>query len=284
MKNIVVTGGSGGAGGFVVGELVDRGYSVRVVDRVAPEDRSLAFFHADLTKYEEVQAALEGCDAVVHYAADPEPDFDFVAGAEKFKNNTLATYNVFNVAACQQVKKVVWASSETVLGFPFDKVSPNYFPVDEAHPPIPQNSYAMSKVLCEELARHMNRLYGVPFIALRLSNVLFTDPNHKASYAHVPEYWSDARSRMFNLWGYIDARDAALCTRLALESNISGVEEFIVAASDSIMDRPSRLLAQEVFPNTPVKAGLGEFETLLSIEKARKLLGFVPRFSWRDEV
>ena len=284
MRNVIVTGGSGGSGGFVVGELVDRGYVVRVVDLVEPSDRSLDFVRVDLTDYNAVRRAFEGFDAVVHFAADPEPDFDLAAGAGKFRNNTLATYNVFNVAAAIEMKKVVWASSETVLGFPFEVAAPSYFPVDDDHPLIPQNSYAISKVLCEQLARHINRLYKTPIFALRLSNVLYTDPHHRASYALVPGYWDDPRSRKFNLWGYIDARDAALAARLALESPLTGADEFIIAASDTIMNRPSAELVEAVFPGTPLKPETGTFETLLSIDKARRALGFSPRFSWRDEV
>ena len=119
-------------------------------------------------------------------------------------------------------------------------------------------------------------------IGLRLSNVLYTGSSHPHNYHHVPGYWSDPLSRKFNLWGYIDARDAARCTRMALESDITGAENFIVAANDTIMNRPNSELMNAVFPDVPIKAGTGDFETLISNDKARKMFGWEPFYSWRD--
>ncbi len=124
--------------------------------------------------------------------------------------------NVFLAAADRKVDRVVWASSETTLGLPFD-VPPLYAPVDEAHYPFPTSTYSLSKVAAEAMAEQVSAWSGIPFVALRLSNVL--DPE---DYQAFPDYWPDAMSRKWNLWGYIDARDAASAFRLALESVTTG--------------------------------------------------------------
>ena len=281
MKKIAVTGGSGGAGRYVVEELIDKGYDVVNLDMAQPRFESNAHFIAvNMTDYGSVFSAMHGCDAVVHLAANPEPDFDHVTGADRFKNNGLGAYNVFQAAIALKMKKVVWASSETVLGFPFEQNKPEYLPADENHI-HPQNSYALSKVTTEELARQMNRLYGMPFIGLRYSNILYTHTEHPANYEAILSYWDDLGSRKFNLWGYIDARDAAVAARLALESDITDAQTCIIAAEDTIMNTPNQQLVDAIFPGTPIKAGTGEFESLISIEKAKTLLGFKPQYTWR---
>ena len=226
--------------------------------------------------------AFEGIDAVVHYASHPEPDFDFSTGAQRFHNNTLCTYNVFNAACALQMEKVVWASSETVLGFPFDTCLPDSIPVDESHSLKPQNSYSLSKVICEELAHYMNKLYGVPFIGLRLSNVLYTDTRQRHSYVKIPSYWNDLSSRKFNLWSYIDARDSARATRMALESEISNSENFIIAAADSIMCQTNPELIDAVMPGVPIRDDHRDHQSMISSSKAARLLNWEPEYSWRD--
>lgn len=284
MKRIAVTGGSGGAGRYVVQELLEHGYEVVILDRVPPEENVAPCRTIDLTNYGTTFAALYGVDAVAHFAAQPEPDFDFITGAERFHNNTMVTYNIFQASAALGMKRVVWASSETVLGFPFERVRPERFPVDETQALKPQNSYSLSKVVCEALARQMSSLYEMSIIALRFSNILFQGTDHSANYANIPSYWSDPFSRKFNLWGYIDARDAARCTRLALESELAGAEEFVIAARDTIMKQTNQELVDAVFPGVPIAPDTGPHQSLLSGAKAEKLLSFKPQYSWRDYI
>jgi nucleoside-diphosphate-sugar epimerase len=104
-------------------------------------------------------------------------------------------------------------------------------------------------------------------------------------YAQFPGFDADARARSWNLWGYIDGRDGAQAVQLALEHcarGAGGVEVFVIANADTVMSRSSAELAAEVFPDVPVTRALGEHETLLSIEKARRVLGYAPAHSWRD--
>ncbi len=173
---------------------------------------------------------------------------------------------------------MVWTSSETTLGLPFD-VPPKYAPIDEAHYPYPTSTYALSKVVGETLAEQISGWSGIPFVALRLSNV-----HTVADYARVPSYWADPHVRKWNLWGYVDARDVAAACRQSLEASLEGAPSFIIAAADTIMNRPSADLLAEVFPGVPLTRDVGQFETLLAIDAAREVLGYGPRHSWRDHV
>jgi nucleoside-diphosphate-sugar epimerase len=275
MKKIVVTGGSGKAGRAVVRDLLTHGYEVLNVD-LAPSREPLAtFLKADLTDLGQTYEVLRDADAVVHLAAIPAPGL--VPDELTFRINMSSTYNVFIAATALKLQRVVSASSETTLGLPFDRQKPIYAPIDEAHPLFPESSYALSKVLGEEMARQMNRWTGVPFVSLRFSNIM--EPE---DYQRFPSYWTDARLRKWNLWGYVDARDVALSCRLGLEADIQGAEHFIIAAGDTVMTRPNKALMAEVFPGVPLRDGVGDFETLLSVKKAGQLLGYQPAHSWRD--
>jgi nucleoside-diphosphate-sugar epimerase len=188
-------------------------------------------------------------------------------------------FNMLNGAVNAGLSRVVWASSETTLGLPFSDVAPEYLPVDEQHYPRSRTAYALSKVVSEAMAVELNRWSGIPMVALRLSNVYEVH-----EYDLLPTLWDDVRARDFNLWAYIDVRDAASSCRMALEADVSGAESVIIAAADTIMTRPTRELLAERFPDVPVRRELGEFETLLSIDRARELLGWEPGHSWRDEL
>jgi nucleoside-diphosphate-sugar epimerase len=172
---------------------------------------------------------------------------------------------------------VVWASSETVLGLPFD-TPPPYVPIDEEYPGRPESAYSLSKLVGEEMAKQFCRWDPeLKIIGLRFSNIM--EPE---DYARFAGFQDDSRKRKWNFWGYIDARDAAQAVRLALEAKIKGAEVFIIANADSVMRRDNQSLLKEVFPNVPHKRSFGPNETLLAIDKARAVLGYKPSHSWRD--
>jgi len=275
MSRVVVTGGSGKAGRAVVADLLAHGEDALNVDLVRSDAFECDQLVADLTDYGETVEALRGAEAVVHLAAIPAPGLR--PDATTFDVNTTSTYNVFSAATTLGLDRVVWASSETVLGLPFERERPAYAPIDEEHPPYPEFSYALAKLVSEEMARQFNRWTGIPFVGLRFSNVM--EPH---DYARFPTFWDDPELRRWNLWGYVDARDVAQSCRLALGSELGGAEVFIVAAADTVMNRPSAELMAEVYPDVEIRGELGEFETLLSIAKARRLLGYEPGWSWRD--
>jgi nucleoside-diphosphate-sugar epimerase len=274
MKKIVVTGGSGKAGRAVVRDLVEHGYEVLNVDVLPSREPLAPFLKIDLTDLGQTFEALHGATAVVHLAAIPAPGLQ--ADEVTFRTNMTSTYNVFTAALKLGLERVVWASSETTLGLPFDREKPAYAPIDEQHPAYPESSYALSKILSEEMAHQMNRWSSIPFVGLRFSNIM--EPQ---DYERFPGFWQDARLRKWNLWSYVDARDVAQSCRLGLEANLTGAEVFIIAAADTVMNRPNAELMAEVFPDVPLRAGTGDFETLLSIDRARERLGYAPAYSWR---
>lgn len=283
MTTVAVTGSSGKLGRHVVRDLQDHGYGVVALDRVPdPDSPAAAAVRVDLTDHGQVLEALtgvdgrhDGVDAVVHLAAIPAPGL--ATNATTFANNISATYNVFAAARTAGIRNIVWASSETVLGLPFD-TPPPYIPVDEAYPVRPESTYSLVKSLEEEMARHFTRwVPDMKMIGLRFSNVM--DPD---DYARFPGFDADPALRRWNLWGYIDGRDGAQAVRLALEHQAAGVDVFVIANADTVMSRRSADLAAEVYPGVAVTRELGEHETMLSIDKARRVLGFEPRHSWRD--
>lgn len=275
IRKVVVTGSSGKAGRAAVKELTTQGFEVTGVDlNVAPPDLGAPSVQADLTDLGQVFEVLVGADAVVHMANIPAPGL--YAPGRTFTENITSNYNVFSAAVDFKLKRVVWASSETTLGLPFD-TPPRYAPVDEAHYPVPESSYALSKVASETIAEQFARWSGIPFVGLRFSNIL-----NPAAYQAFPEYWQDATARKWNLWGYVDEQDVAQSCHVALTANTQGSENFTIAAADTVMNRPSRELMAEVFPDVKVANDLSEFATLLAIDKARDMLGYHPQHSWRD--
>lgn len=277
---VAVTGGNGKLGRNVVRRLRQDGHEVTSLDRAG--SREPGFAEVDLRNYGQVVDVFlgledrhSGFDAVVHLAAIPAPGL--APDAATFENNMQATYNVFQAARRAGIKKIVYASSETVLGLPFD-VDPPYIPVDEEYPARPESTYSLVKHLEEQMAVQLTRWDPeLSITGLRFSNVM--DPE---DYEEFPGFDADARLRKWNLWGYIDGRDGAQAVARALEHGTPGFEAFIIANEDTVMSRSSASLAAEVFPGVPVTKDLGEHETLLSIDKAKRLLGYAPEHSWRN--
>ena len=286
MARVVVTGGAGKLGRACVAELVRAGWDVVVFDRARPpagsETTGAVYLPIDLTDYGQVLDAMSGLeenysrvDALVHLAAIPAPGK--VPDHATFMNNIGCTWNVVSAARRVGITNIVWASSETVLGLPFE-TPPPYIPVDEEYAPRPESTYSLVKTLEETMAVQLCRWDpALKMIGLRFSNVM-----EPADYARFPSFDDDPGSRKWNLWGYIDARDGAQAVRLALESDLTGTEIFIVANADTVLSRPNAAVIEEFFPGVEVRDGIGEHETLLSIDKAKRLLGYHPAYSWRD--
>jgi nucleoside-diphosphate-sugar epimerase len=285
---ICVTGAAGKAGRATVLELREHGYEVVATDlAVTADDLATGVLKADLTDYGQATEVLRGAGAVVHLANIPAPGRS--TPAVTFNDNVAMNFNVFHAAAALGLTRVVWASSETTLGLPFgggqeevpgmEGEPPRYAPVDEDHFPFPTTTYALSKVASETIAAQIARWSGIPFVGLRISNIM-----EPPDYRRFPSYWPDPQLRKWNLWGYVDVRDVAAACRLGLEADVTGSQNVIIAAADTVMNRPSREVLAEVFPGVPVTREIGEFGTLLAIDRARQVLGYEPRFSWRDEI
>ena len=273
---IVVTGGTGKGGKWVVRERREAGHDVLNVDvrhDGSPHGQCLV---ADLTDLGQALDALSGAEGVVHFAAIPAPELRPVG--ETFRINAMSTWNVFAAAEMHRLRRVVWASSETVLGLPFD-TPPTFAPIDETIELRPESSYALSKLVGETMAAQFARRTGIGFVGLRISNIM--EPE---DYERFPTFWDDAHLRKWNLWGYVDARDVATAARLGLEADTRGSEICIVAAADTVMTRPSADLMAEVFPTVPLQRPIEGRETLLSIGHAQHLLGYAPAHRWADHI
>jgi len=284
MTTVAITGAAGKTGRVVVRHFLEQGFDVVPVDSAGlaggygefARDVGVGLVRADLTDYGQTVDILQGADAVVHLAAIPAPGL--YPASTTFLDNTAMNFNVFSAAQLLKITKVVWASSETTFGLPFD-VPPRYAPIDEEHYPLPTSTYALSKVVGETMAVHFAEWTGGSFIALRLSNV-----HLESEYHRVTGYQDDFSLRRWNLWGYVDARDVGQACRLAVTTTLPGAHSFIIAAADTLMNASNAELLADQFPGVELKRSVGDHETLLAIDKARELLGYEPQFSWRNLV
>lgn len=231
------------------------------------------FFKADLTQVGEAMDLLVGADAVIHLTNIPADGIH--TDTFTLNQNLLMNTNVFMAAWKLGVKRIVWASSETTLGLPFDEV--RYVPVDEAHYPLPNSTYSLSKVMTETMAAEVSRWAGIPVIGLRFSTIFTPD-----DYVMQPSFATTPEARRWNLFGYIDSRDVASSCEAALTARLEGAHSFIIAADDTILDVPTREALGRIHPHLHVPDEVAEFGTLLSNRAAADQLGWRPRHSWRE--
>ncbi|MFD9488452.1 NAD-dependent epimerase/dehydratase family protein [Streptomyces sp. NPDC059991] len=278
---VAVTGGLGRIGRAVVAELGGHGYETVRIDVSPMRGQSGGYRRADLRELWQAVDALDGVDAVVHLAATGVPDSHTLhpelAEGATYTANTASTYNVFQAAAVHNIRRVVWASSETVLGPPFQVAGPSCLPLDERHPLCPETSYALSKAAGEAAARHFAHRYAMTLVALRFSVVM-----DQAEYAALPEYWAEPERGRWNLWSYVDLADVAVSCRLALAAPVDGALALTVAAPDTLSNRTTAELLDTFCRGVRVTRSLGAFESLQCSAKARALLGGCPARSWRD--
>lgn len=280
MKKVVITGGSGLLGPSVVEEFVRSGYHVLNVDQKLPDHPICETVIADLTNLGEAYDVLIGADAVVHLAAIPRA---YMAPTDvTFQNNAMTTFNILEAAGSLGIKKAVITSSESIYGIVFSKnnLAPQYVPVDESHPTLPEDSYGLSKITNEKSAEMIHNRTGMQVVSLRIGNVITP-----AMYKNFPDFINNPEERKGILWSYIDSRDAATAYRLAVEKDGLGTAVLNVAADDSSMNVKSNALMKINFPEvTDFRAELSGYQTLLSNKKAKEILGWEPKYNWRDEV
>ena len=289
---IFFTGGSGKAGKHVATHLADQGHQVTNADLVALGDPRVADLRVDLTDAGETYSALAGLatmdeldlpekpayDAVVHFAAIPRillaPD------ATTYATNVLSTYHVLEAATRLGIDKIVFASSETTYGVCFAQGErrPLYVPVDEEHPTVPEDAYAMSKVAGEVTARSFQARTGTDVYGLRINNVI--EPHEYAEL--FPAFLEDPALRRRNIFAYIDTRDLATMTQRCLEVDGLGYEVFNVANADLSVAATSQEVRDRFYDGVEVRREMGRDETFYAIDKARELLGWTPEHSWRD--
>ena len=291
---ILFTGGSGKAGKHSVAYLLEQGHSVLNLDQVNLGHSQVLTRFADITdagqvfdvmgsyaNYDELAqgAGVPKFDAVVHFAAVPR--LLMTSDNECYRVNTLGTYNVIDAAIKMGVRKVIFASSETTYGICFadGEVKPDYLPIDEEHPTIPEDSYAMSKVVNEATAQSFQRRTGIDIYGLRINNVI--EPHE---YVEIfPAFMKDPDLRRRNIFSYIDARDLGQMVQKCLQTDGLGYQVFNVSNDDHSVGLTSEELIKTYYQHVPLKTN-DILKSFYSNEKAKRLLGFKPEYSWRDYI
>ncbi|KAH9920775.1 uncharacterized protein B0H18DRAFT_956908 [Fomitopsis serialis] len=293
---VVVTGGSGKLGRATVVDLQQHGWQVINIDRAPPPKdapKNVIYMYTDLENMGQVMENLIEVDtkykapvAVVHLAALPAPGM--AASSTQFQLNVMATYNILEASRKLGIKNLVLASSETLLGLPFAPWIPDYIPVDENSPRRPESAYSLSKLVGEVMAEEYCRWDPTTkVISLRFSNVqALEDYKDFDGWQHDPKLrkwkwhfgWDFACAG--SLFGYIDARDGAQAIRKGLESKATGHHQYLIANSNTTMRKPNSEIVPLCFPGVPYTPTKGSNDTLLSIEKARKELGYEPQHNW----
>jgi nucleoside-diphosphate-sugar epimerase len=276
---VVVTGGSGLLGTWVIKDLMEHGYEVTSVDVKHPKEAVCKSIAADLNKYEEVYEFLQGADAVIHAAAIPSPNSH--PNEITFSNNVISTYNILEAAAALGIKKVVTASSESSYGFAYAKypLEPQYVPLDEEHPQLPQECYGLSKIVNEITGDMFSRRDQMQIVSFRFCIIIAPD-RYKDFLrdVHTPEL----KKRL--LWNYIDARDAASACRLAIEAEGLGSVALNIVADTTCMDVKSMDLLKACYPDTEIREEIQGFDAISSNKKAKQLLNWQPVHHWRDQI
>lgn len=277
-KRIVVTGGSGKAGKWIIKDLIEHGYEVLNLDWKLPEERLCQTLIVDLNDLGQVHNALsqlsirdrQPVEAVIHFAAIPEA---FIYPNDvTFRNNVMNTYNILEAAANLNISKVVLASSESSYGIVFANqfFAPNYLPIDESHPQLSEDSYGLSKMVNEMTGEAFHRRTGMQVISFRLGNIL--EPK---DYPRVRQTFETPEERVRILWSYIDVRDMAAACRLAVEKDGLGAQAIILAADDTSTNLPSEELINQFMPELAEYAEqLPGRASFLSNAKLKEMLGW----------
>jgi nucleoside-diphosphate-sugar epimerase len=275
---IVVTGGAGRLGRLVIRELEAAGHTCLSLDRVATAGPMGSSWVADLTRAGDIYQALRGADGVIHLAAWQAPGL--TADTETFSNNVSATYNVCKAASELGVDRVVLASSVAAYGYIYapQMPPPAYLPLDEEHPCIPQDPYGLSKLVGEQIADSFARLRPTSIVSLRLAGI-----NFDLNYEQFAGRWQTPTLRLGGFWSYVDARDAAVICRLALEAGLPGHQVFNVAAPTSAMREATAELVQRYVPGVGrLPEGLEGNWTGMTAAKAERALGWRAEHRWED--
>jgi nucleoside-diphosphate-sugar epimerase len=279
MKKIVVTGGSGRLGQFVIRELLSHKYQVLSLDKISSREKLCPSWLADLRNAGDLFESLRGAFGVVHLGAYQAPNL--APDSETFSNNATCTYNVLRAAADLGVNKVVLASSTAAFGFIYAKSlwPAEYLPLDEKHPCKPQDCYGLSKVVGEQIAESIATVHR----NMTISSLRFPGINFDLSYQSFKDRWKNPAARASGFWTYVDARDAAVACRLALRAKFKGHEVFIAAAPKSAMTQPTLDLVKEFLPKgTKINKVSGKHWSCVDSTKARNILGFNANHVWQD--
>ena len=325
MENIVVVGGTGILGQHVVKDLKESGYKITVFDIKKPESKykdifkDVNFYEGSMANIDDCKKALENADVVIHLAAIIAAITDFQPETI-FNINTSGTFNIFQAACDLGIKKIIYASSASVYGYNFrinpnDRFKPEYLPIDEEHPLNPLDTYGLTKMIGEEIAKLCNKKYGITTISLRLTHIKIPveyDPdkikdsglNEIEIYRSINTYKKNLMDTGFMLWPieprilgkgrnkvwsnfiftYNDVRDAASAFRLAVKvEGLEGKNEvFCIGNMDDNATKftTAELLKKYQFENVPIKREIKDKQPLYNCDKAKKILGYQSKYNW----
>lgn len=285
-QQILITGGSGQVGAYVIDRLKAR-HKLSVLDRIPPVHYpDLPFLKVDLTSLREVNQAVKGFDVVVHLAAIPHPFND--PGDRVLSVNVTSTYNIMEAARLNGIRRVIYACSESASGFGIHAYpcKPDYIPIDEEHPSRPHESYGLSKYCAEIICQEYSRAYGIESISLRYAWVWLDacrEEIEKILARQMAEEWFAA---------YIFPEDVAQAIECSLSMQLPDrhfpFEMFYLTAQDTFSALPSLDLINKLFQgDRPKIRKPAYFEenphaSLFDITKAKKMLGYNPEFGWKD--
>jgi len=304
---VLVTGGSGAMGGYITRELLRGGHHVWSYSRTAPLVEGVTFTQGDIMDLRRLTETCQGYDAIVHLAV---VGLGRVRPEELMSLNVMGTAHVLEAAVRAGVGKVVFASSNAVLGFTYQKrpMVPHYFPIDEEHPCEPQDGYGLSKLLGEVMCKSYSDAHGMQTICLRINTNWYVDRKGAEVAVRsgwgkgmtVDELWTTRYLRAIeasgseqewpvpgppcpwkNLWAVTDARDGAQAFRLALENNDITHEVFLINGDDTCSTVETRQLLARFYPQVLLKVPLEGHASLWSHQKATRMLGYRPQFTWR---
>lgn len=274
---VAVTGSSGLLGRNIAEALSAAGHAVRGIDAVPATTKLASHLTADLTEFGEAVLALAGADVVVHAAAIPRPTGR--TATDVFSTNMALAFNTVEAAAVLGIRRFVYASSFSVLGFPFfvKPVELSFLPIDETHPNAPQDAYALSKTLGEDVVEAAVRRGAFDAVSLRMPWI-----QSAATFLKEvgPRRASQDSGR--DLWSYIDARDAAAAFVAAVEGKTGGHVRLYLSAADTYSETPTETLIRDAFGDIPLRSPLPGHAAVIDTSAAREAIGFVARHSWRD--
>ena len=278
MTDILITGGLGESGQWIVDRFVEKGDHVTVVDQKQPEDEIfdtpelVDIRSVDITDGGDVLELIHEVDpsVVIHWAAFTSTDHS--APGRVFTNNTISTYYTL-IGSGQVGADVVLASSDAVYGY---EQLPTQFPITVNEPRWPDDSYSLSKLVSEEIGRTAVRKYDINVRAIRTTWIQYPGNYECLDVQQAPEYGT------VNYWSYCDIRDVVAAVEAATQISLDGFQPFNIIASDNYMGIPTLELIQDHFDTIPEKTNLSDDESVYSVQSSKDLLGWSPSHSWRE--
>ncbi len=273
---VAVTGGSGLIGRRIVTRLA-RDHEVVNIDIRPPRNGSEAYVECSVLDVDGIHRAISGYDAVVHAAGLPGPKFG--TPEELMNINAEGSLLVGRACTAGGVKRMVFISSESVLGFVFSggEVRPRYFPIDEGHPLLPSDPYGKSKLLAETYLEQ-EVAPRIPLLFLRPPWIWVPDEYERyRTLLMTPQDWSDG------LWAYVHGDDVAEAVARGLSADLPvGCHAAFMSAPDNGTVYPTRELVGRFYPKIGVPDGVAEFGSLITSDMLETLIGFRPTRSWRE--